>query len=384
MPSRKNRNSGPPRPQTLNFTPKNYAKTKTGVVKNLGAGDSKLALNFLPAELALDAFDRVRDEVAWQTMQHMGTDVPRLISQQGSITAEHKPVYRHPADEQPATVTWTPFVERIARLASKRFGFEFNHALVQHYRSGEDHIGEHADKTLDIKHGAPIVGISLGASRTFTLKSKEKLAASTGPLQIQKISLPHNSAMVLGLDTNRVFTHQVGRDARSCGQRRPDENLFEGQRISITLRCVVTFVRLGDGRLFGQGAKCKTEADLDAATDAEIAALPTTAVGALFLTGDVATVDDQTGSNSTHRASIGALDSRPKEEEDSTKAKEAAHGLQARPCGTHTLITEQKEELRMLRRAFHEENKRTSFDWSGAYGEGFDVLGFRLAHEAAP
>ena len=98
-------------------------------------------------------------------------------------------------DEQPVLVPWTPVVGQIARMASEfssRFAalslpVEFNHALIQFYRSGEDYIGEHADKTLDIEFGTPIVSVSLGASRQFSLKTKAKLKAGTGPQSVQHV-----------------------------------------------------------------------------------------------------------------------------------------------------------------------------------------------------
>jgi hypothetical protein len=70
----------------------------------------------------------VRDEIAWQTMLHKGGEVwnhaknirtlmpaqvPRLICIQGTIQDGWEPVYRHPADEQPILVPWTPTVARI-------------------------------------------------------------------------------------------------------------------------------------------------------------------------------------------------------------------------------------------------------------------------------
>jgi len=68
--------------------------------------------------------------------------------------------------------------------------------------------------------------------------------------------MPHNSLLELGLETNRTFTHQITQDTRAAGQRRPDETAFNGARISITLRCVGTFLRHDpDGvRVYGQGA----------------------------------------------------------------------------------------------------------------------------------
>lgn len=38
----------------------------------IGAGDSYLVENLLPAELAIIAFENMQKEVKWQTMQHKG------------------------------------------------------------------------------------------------------------------------------------------------------------------------------------------------------------------------------------------------------------------------------------------------------------------------
>ena len=146
---------------------------------------------------------------------------------------------------------------------------------------GKDAISEHADKTLDIEHGAPIVGVSLGASRTFTLRSKARLKANTGPQSIQHIALPDSSVYMLGLETNRTFTHQIAADKNPPGNRRPDENAFGGERISIT-RAVSRAISSSDGRVFGQGAPHKSEAALEqaiAAGDAGAGRAPTDRTG---------------------------------------------------------------------------------------------------------
>ena len=155
------------------------------------------------------SFERVKAEVPWIQMWHMGAPVPRLVHIQGDREipsagaaagsgggCTYTPLYRHPTDLSPAVEAWTPAVRAIAQLVSKKLGRTYNQALVQLYRSGKDAISEHADKTLDIEHGAPIVGVSLGASRTFTLRSKARLKANTGPQSIQRIALPNNSVYV--------------------------------------------------------------------------------------------------------------------------------------------------------------------------------------------
>ena len=40
-----------------------------------------------------------------------------------------------------------------------------NHVLIQYYRSGNDYISEHSDKTIDVVRGSNIVNVSLGAER---------------------------------------------------------------------------------------------------------------------------------------------------------------------------------------------------------------------------
>jgi hypothetical protein len=44
-----------------------------GVREKLGAGDSHLVADLLPAELAATAFGKLKEEVKWQTMYHRGT-----------------------------------------------------------------------------------------------------------------------------------------------------------------------------------------------------------------------------------------------------------------------------------------------------------------------
>lgn len=43
-----------------------------GVGDEIGAGDSYLVADLLPAEWAETAFDKLKDEVKWQTMYHRG------------------------------------------------------------------------------------------------------------------------------------------------------------------------------------------------------------------------------------------------------------------------------------------------------------------------
>ena len=306
-----------PKVQETRLGPKNYAKLKEKRLKNLGAGDTELLLDFLPAEEAEEILKALvpmeegsitspTDGLCWQRMDYYGLPVPRLVCIQGEATEDGSmPLYRHPVDVQPPIATFTPAVQRVVAAARKRFGFPFNHALIQLYRSGEDSISVHTDKTLDIAHGTPIVNVSYGASRSFLLLSKAKSKCGSGAEVRQHLTLLHNSALSLGLETNRLFTHQIAPDRRAEGQRRSDETAFGGTRVSLTLRVVATF-RCDDG-IYGQGARCKTRAQLNRAKG-------------------------------------------PQEDKE-----------------------DEVEALRMAE-AFRRENVEADFDWKTHYGAGFDII----------
>ncbi|THG98826.1 hypothetical protein EW145_g7363 [Phellinidium pouzarii] len=125
-----------------------------------GEGDTYLILDVLPPELATGAFERLREEVEWNTMSHRGGEVPRLVAVEGEIASDGGfPVYRHPADATPPLSAFSTTVERIRAHVSRLLGQPLNHALVQFYRHGGDYISEHSDKTIDVVRGSSIVNL---------------------------------------------------------------------------------------------------------------------------------------------------------------------------------------------------------------------------------
>lgn len=279
---------------------------------SFGAGDSRIIHNLLPPDLESTSFNELYREITWQTMLHKGGEVPRLIAVQGEIMDRGiRPIYRHPTDYPQMATEWTATVLQIKNIVESVMRCSFNHGLVQYYRSGMDYISEHADKSLDILHGTPIVSVSIGASRVMILKLKPDVKPNTNTI---KISLPHNSLFVLGYETNRLYTHSIKQDRRNISEKREDELLYGGQRISITFRNISTFIR-PDLRVFGQGATCKTEMELNTVLQSE---------------------------------EISVNNFNEKDRNSDTVGR--------------------------LLMAFSEENKSSSFDWDTWYGCGFDIL----------
>ena len=299
----------------------------------LGAGDSSVFLNVLSADLRSELFEKLDTEIDWNVMTHKGGPVPRLISIQAESTVGGCfPLYRHPADEQPGTINFTPTAQRCREEVSAVLGQRFNHALIQKYRNGKDNISEHADKTLDIERGTMIVNLSVGSTRVMILKSKpdHPHVTSDGPESskiVQKITLPPNSVFVLGWQTNLLFTHQIKADKRAAWEKRPDERLYNEQRISLTFRSIATFIS-PDGAIFGQGAKNKIVPDI------------------------FRPVPDLTN-----------------------------HAAASDETDQNGIPNKQEEESIELLKAFSVENRSALFDWDAYYGQGFDVVNFNIVNK---
>ncbi|HEX2689323.1 MAG TPA: isochorismatase family protein [Kofleriaceae bacterium] len=194
-------------------------------------------------------FDALEAEVAWSAMHHRGGVVPRLVALQGDLQPDGAlPLYRHPADEQPALRPWTPAVDRIRRAVEAHVGHPMNHALIQLYRHGKDWISEHSDKTLDLVRPSFIVNVSLGQRRTMILRPKRK----DGEDAIQRIPLVHGSLLRMDLETNRRWFHSIKQEA----DRQP--------RISLTLRHIGTWWDPSTGAVWGVGAPSASRAEAEA------------------------------------------------------------------------------------------------------------------------
>ena len=243
---------------------KNISPKTLGPGDSIGEGDCREIHNFISSEDAFHAFANLKNEIEWQKMFHRSGEVPRLVAVQGEVGVEGCiPIYRHPADESPQLLPFSPTVRSLRDCLEKTLQQTFNHVLVQLYRSGEDNISEHSDKTLDIVRGSDIVNLSLGAQRTMILRSKAFATRlekdEVGRRIAQRVTLPHNSLFVLGPNTNRHWLHAIRADKRPLSQKSAEELDFNGERISLTFRHIGTFIEPIKGTIWGQGATSKDQ-----------------------------------------------------------------------------------------------------------------------------
>lgn len=209
-----------------------------------------------------ELFIALKNEVYWQKMSHRAGEVPRLVCAQGDfLEGGAMPIYRHPADEALPLMHWSPLIKHIRDHVQDLVKHPMNHCLIQLYRSGNDYISEHSDKTLDIVRDSSIVNVSLGAQRTMRLRTK-RIAVSNGdespPRRTQLVPLPHGSIFILGQASNAVWLHGINADKRPSFERNEAERAFYGERISLTFRHVGTFIDANQSKIWGQGARSKT------------------------------------------------------------------------------------------------------------------------------
>ena len=241
--------------------------------EKIGEGDSSILFDLIPSTirdpteptktLSNTVFSRLYHEVQWQKMFHVQGEVPRLVAVQGEIREDGSmPVYRHPSDQSPPLLHFSPTVQLIRDVLQKRIDQPVNHVLIQLYRSGNDYISEHSDKTLDIVRGSSILNVSFGAQRTMRLRTKKPLKEEqTEETRLdritQRVPMPHNSMFVLGQKTNAYWLHSITQDKRAPRDRTEAEKAYEGSRISLTFRHVGTFLDSSGEHIWGQGATSK-------------------------------------------------------------------------------------------------------------------------------
>jgi alkylated DNA repair dioxygenase AlkB len=239
-----------------------------GVDKEEESQGSSIQYDLLPPDRVDGLFHRLKDEVKWQKMHHQTGEVPRLVCCQGTIdSGGNMPIYRHPSDETIPLLPWSKTVDEIRQAAEAIAGHELNHALIQLYRAGTDFISEHSDKTLDIRPGSFIVNASFGAERVMRLRTKR--VQNTTELSTQepqqrtthRVRLPHNSALLMSLDTNAQYLHSINADKRPVSELTSAEKAYDGQRISLTFRHIGTYLDAKSEYIWGQGATGKERED---------------------------------------------------------------------------------------------------------------------------
>lgn len=107
----------------------------------------------------------------------------------------------------------------------------FNACLLNLYRDGSRAIGAHSDDERDMAADAPIVSLSLGATRLFDLLPRVATASR------HRIALRAGTVVIMAGDTQKQFKHAV-----------PVQKAIKDPRVSLTFRCVVRTAKQPNGQ----------------------------------------------------------------------------------------------------------------------------------------
>jgi alkylated DNA repair dioxygenase AlkB len=98
--------------------------------------------------------------------------------------------------------------ERVERFT----GQQFNHALVNRYRDGNDSMGFHADAEPELGENPIVASVSLGATRRFVIEKKKDRKRFT-------LDLEHGSLLIMGGRCQHEFRHAVPKTRSPVGER---------------------------------------------------------------------------------------------------------------------------------------------------------------------
>jgi alkylated DNA repair dioxygenase AlkB len=106
------------------------------------------------------------------------------------------------------------------------FKKEFNGILIVRFDNPSQKIGFHSDSSNAMGPDPEIASVSLGRSRLFRIKSKEK--DENGEREKVDIILEHGDLLIMKNGANEHYLHQVNKDP-GCTPEDP--------RLNLTLRC---------------------------------------------------------------------------------------------------------------------------------------------------
>lgn len=91
---------------------------------------------------------------------------------------------------------------------------QFNSVLLNYYRDHRDSMGFHSDDERELGPTPTIASLSLGATRTFVLKHKQR-----HDLKPVRIDLPSGSLLIMKGKTQQHWKHGIDKQAKPCGAR---------------------------------------------------------------------------------------------------------------------------------------------------------------------
>lgn len=175
-------------------------------------GDILWIRRFLPAADADALFQTLLADTPWrQDSIRIGgkdTPIPRLQAWYGDPGM----AYRYSGltlDPLP----WTPALTAIRQRIEDYSDCHFNSLLANLYRNEQDSVGWHADNEPELGENPAIASLSLGETRDFLLKHRDR------PEQKVTMALEHGDLLIMKGALQHHWLHQMPKSKAQCGPR---------------------------------------------------------------------------------------------------------------------------------------------------------------------
>lgn len=168
--------------------------------------------HFLPEDKASSLEKKLIDNVPWKqrTQKKYDKDVitPRLTAWYGDDEKSY-----HLGGNEFSVNAWTPELLSLKYKIEKLTGYQFNSALLNFYRDGNDSVAWHRDKESELGNRPVIASVSLGEVRNFDFRNKDN--------HRNKYSLPlqHGSLLIMKGDLQTNWEHRIAKSSRPMQPR---------------------------------------------------------------------------------------------------------------------------------------------------------------------
>ncbi len=178
--------------------------------------------DFISHDESIHYLEILLDQIDWQQNQikMFGKvyDEPRLTAWYGDqgLSYTYSGIQLEPKP-------WTGVLQRLKEKVSEVAKTQFNSALLNYYRDGQDSMGYHQDNEKELGINPTIASLTFGAERTFQLKH-----ITDKSIKRKDIPLKSGSLLIMAGATQHHWKHQI-----------PKTKKHVGPRLNITFRVIL-------------------------------------------------------------------------------------------------------------------------------------------------
>ena len=169
--------------------------------------------DFISHDESIQYLEALSTEVTWKQNQiKMFGKVynePRLTAWYGDQGISYK--Y---SGIQLLSTAWSDLLNELKSKVNAAASTEFNSALLNYYRDGQDSMGYHQDNEPELGQNPVIASLTFGAARTFQLKH-----ITDKTIKRKDILLNSGSLLIMAGTTQHYWKHQIPKTKKPIGPR---------------------------------------------------------------------------------------------------------------------------------------------------------------------